>query len=415
MINPINISTNPICYQKTPVNQTSNPQVLQQDNFELSNYKSAQAILVRNNISFKNLVMPIEITDKYNKKSEGMEHLDLPNIHVFEYPDTNLQVIMNVDKSISTKDDTFLEQPQIIFQILENTPIKNQDLLKNKLIKDIIKTKIQNKTEISINDFIVDDKTFYSYCEAYGINTIDNLKNLNEIMFNLKISEKDLANAKNNILSVSDKDNINTVSLNDLQNYYDYLKTNFAAQVFVTVSEDYFEKNNNKLFKELNNLNVKLCKNNQQNIEGIKTDILKIFTMSILNSYKNFNKNFYVIRHDDNKGSVNYRVLYKNDFNESEYNHVITEILQENMQEILKQNKKMYLLEIEKILSSSDYLPIIKNITLQKIGNNFIDFQRVVNTIEEKDIKNNITTNFLKRKPLIGRYKDLSYEGYRGK
>ena len=39
------------------------------NNVELSNYEVGQAILNRNNISFRNLTTPIEVTDKYNKKN----------------------------------------------------------------------------------------------------------------------------------------------------------------------------------------------------------------------------------------------------------------------------------------------------------------------------------------------------------
>ena len=87
MINPINISANSIFYQSKPAKETK-PASISTPSFELSDYKIGQAILARNNISFRNLAAPIEVTDKYNKKIEGKDHLDLPNVHIYKYPDT---------------------------------------------------------------------------------------------------------------------------------------------------------------------------------------------------------------------------------------------------------------------------------------------------------------------------------------
>ena len=42
-------------------------------NIELSGYETGQAILARNNITFKNLATPIEVTDRYNKKTFGKD------------------------------------------------------------------------------------------------------------------------------------------------------------------------------------------------------------------------------------------------------------------------------------------------------------------------------------------------------
>ena len=68
--------------------------------YELPKYEIGQAMKAQMGIGFRQNSMPIEVTHLYNKKVEGKDHLDLPNIHVYEYPDTNLQVIMNIDKNV---------------------------------------------------------------------------------------------------------------------------------------------------------------------------------------------------------------------------------------------------------------------------------------------------------------------------
>ncbi len=104
-------------------------------NLKLSNYEVGQAILNRNNISFRNLASPIDVTDKYNKKNEGKDHLDLPNIHVYEYSDTNLRAI--VDKNENMQDSTTLE---ICLQLQENK-INDLPPLLNEVYKNAINQK----------------------------------------------------------------------------------------------------------------------------------------------------------------------------------------------------------------------------------------------------------------------------------
>ena len=102
MINPVNfkIVNNQYLNKQNLQNETSSNSFANTNKIELSNYEVGQAILNRNNISFRNLATPIEVTDKYNKRIENKDHLDLPNIHVYEYPDTNLKVLINLSSKL---------------------------------------------------------------------------------------------------------------------------------------------------------------------------------------------------------------------------------------------------------------------------------------------------------------------------
>lgn len=174
-------------------------------NLKLSNYEVGQAILNRNNISFRNLASPIDVTDKYNKKNEGKDHLDLPNIHVYEYPDTNLRAI--IDKNENMQDSTTLE---ICLQLQENK-INDLPPLLNEVYKNAINQKFKNQ---NIKTNIRSAKQ-----DLFTINVKTNDKNtsifnkINNIISNSHFTEKELEAAKQNVIK-----NIENINSND--DYY---------------------------------------------------------------------------------------------------------------------------------------------------------------------------------------------------
>lgn len=192
--------------KNTPVNTVeSETQKSPTLNLRLSNYKVGQAILNRNNISFRNLASPIDVTDKYNKKNEGKDHLDLPNIHVYEYSDTNLRAI--IDKNENMQDSTTLE---ICLQLQENK-INDLPPLLNEVYKNAINQKIKNQ---NIKTNIRSAKQ-----DLFTINVKTNDKNtsifnkINNIISNSHFTEKELEAAKQNVIK-----NIENINSND--DYY---------------------------------------------------------------------------------------------------------------------------------------------------------------------------------------------------
>ena len=278
MINPINVSTNPTYYNKMPAKQaqggnTTNP------SFELSDYKTGQAILARNNIAFRNLATPIEVTDKYNKKIEGKDHLDLPNVHIYEYPDTNLQVFVNADKNIINNSDAILDKPKYAV-LIENTDYKKHNLVFDSLVKFIMQGRLP---QINSESFII------SYCSDYN-NGLE-IQKFNKIITDSNFSKVELNNAKEQLKKYLNSDEyknnvgqflyrkddlktkneilaeINNIKLEDLKMYYkNYLKhSNIKA--FITISKDYFDKNKTEILKNLNEgLNFKFMNGNETNI-----------------------------------------------------------------------------------------------------------------------------------------------------
>ena len=139
--------------KRSQINRKSENQDVLQEPQELSNYDVGQAILNRNKISFRKIQKPIEVTEKYNKRIEGKDHLDLPNIHVYEYPDANLQVFVNADDKIKATENNELETPKYSI-IIENNNYEKHDLLKEKLLCFLLN---KNNTNVR-NNKNIDEK-----------------------------------------------------------------------------------------------------------------------------------------------------------------------------------------------------------------------------------------------------------------
>ena len=68
--------------------------------FDYSDYRVGQALRAQNKISFGSLSQLKEVTHFYNKKVEGKDHSELKNLHIYEYPDTNLRVIVDENRKL---------------------------------------------------------------------------------------------------------------------------------------------------------------------------------------------------------------------------------------------------------------------------------------------------------------------------
>ena len=248
---------------------------------ELSGYQAGQAILARNNISFRNLSQPVEVTHLYNKKTEGKDHLDLPNIHVYEFSDTNLKVYVNSDKNINTDEKSVLNSPKIqVF--VANVTHHNSDLLKEKLLFTILKNKFKTLSEdVNFNDSL---NRIFSYDQFFSTEPVDNFAKYNDLIFNLKINNVDIQTAKNEIceqlneVDIERDDKIKLLYgkehfktkqevLSELEQitpanmnvYYSNYKDNISMRAFVTVSDKYFSENKDRLLTIINsNINCKL-------------------------------------------------------------------------------------------------------------------------------------------------------------
>ena len=333
MINPVNLNIVNNQYNKqNSQNSVLKPSFADTNNVKLSNYEVGQAILNRNNISFRNLAMPIEVTDKYNKKIEGKDHLDFPDRHVYEYPDTNMQGYVNADDKIETIGNSELETPKYSI-LIENNNYEKHDLLKEKLLCFLLN---KNDMDVASTSFCM------SISNLEDTDLSNNINNINQEIFAKKFNKKDLENAKTELKAFfksqeymeqnqyakklyNNKDlksykelehEIEDITVDDIQKYYEEYLKNSNVKAFLTTSKEYFEQNKDIILKQMNPqtnlkfLNSDIAASNLPELDdntlivdkstlkiptkavNTKDSIIENIAINILNSDKNINKNY---------------------------------------------------------------------------------------------------------------------------
>ena len=90
-----NLKLNPLFKSTKKILSINNTEEASPVQMELSGSEVGRAMLAGMGINFKGSAEPIDVTDKLNKKVEGKSHLELPNLKVYDYPDTNLRVFIH--------------------------------------------------------------------------------------------------------------------------------------------------------------------------------------------------------------------------------------------------------------------------------------------------------------------------------
>ena len=276
MINSVsfNIINNQYINKQNLQNGVSKPLFANTNNVELSNYEVGQAILNRNNISFRNLTTPIEVTDKYNKKTEGKDHLDLPNIHVYEYPDTNLQVFINKNNNSSNDKEKVVMALDIYNK---NTDNDNKSLMQKELCTRLLCNLI-NDNNCFVTTF---DSNFFSIKYNLKTNEIDKIANINKLISkpnfsvaNLEIVKDDCIKDIEQIRNCNSQNVINEIkkiTIDDINKFYYNAINNSEARLFVVVDKDYYNNANKQLNKIFNsNFSNKFLKHT--NVNDINTN-----------------------------------------------------------------------------------------------------------------------------------------------
>ena len=250
MDNSISINkTNPIYFRFPMQNNGNDFKLSSSENaMQLSGYNVGGAILTRNNITFRNLATPIEVTDKYNKKIEGKDHLDLPNIHVYEYPDTNLQVfICENDNSNDEKDRILMK-----FNIHNNIDDKD-DFIKKELCTRLFCNLINyDNDDCFVTTF---DSDFFSVNYNLTNKNYKRIREINKLITNPDFSETNLEQVKTELIKELDAaqiksskydsviQEISNTDINDINKYYLNKLKNAEAQLFVVIDKDNIKQN----------------------------------------------------------------------------------------------------------------------------------------------------------------------------
>lgn len=333
MIKPISaINTNQY-YRKSE--KVQNQPLSTNQTLELSGMYAGRAMLARNNISFRNLSKPVEITHLYNKKTKGKDHLDLPNIHVYEYPDTNLRVFVNVDERDHEMPQK-IEQLQFLFYARNNIPANQRNQEKDKIILEKLEKELKKISDNIVVGEIMDvrDK-FLGFSDIIGEDTLNNAEKYNKTLLNLNFDDK------------------------EIQDYYKQVKNNLSLDVCVTVSNDYYAKNKDKIFRNINQgIDIKLKKANETEI--IKNAVLQLLekmSKSIVDAYKGSSKQ---------------------------------DILNLDLSEILEETRELYKNSYKETLASEEYLGLMRNLQLAAHQTSIFKVYELLDSITEYDIKNYI-------------------------
>ena len=464
MINPIGInSLNKYARFETKKSADNSAFVLNETELCPLDYKVGQAFAGMSGITFKNLAKPVEVTNLYNKKVEGRDHLDLPNIHIYEFPDTNLQVIVNADKNIKTDDSSVLDNPKLSI-VIENSN-DNINPMKEKILFFLIQNKLKKANFTGNNNC-------FMYSTSLAENSIKSMENFNKTFFNLSFTENDIAAAKQELLkylnspeyennsrnakALYDKKDlkskeeieveINHITTNDMKKFYqDYLKMS-SVSGYATVSNEYFEAHKQELLSAFNkNINGTFLKNSEvseKNQEFVPNNEIKIcsatgsnslefpvpmadskdsfisdITVLILNSDDDFAKKYKLsketflqpIELKNNAAAKYHNTLLKfeilQDFagknNQiNDFKEDLNKVCSKDLSENLERAKE-YLKNKLKRTFTGERMDLIKNWELISYGNSVFDIYEKINLINQEDVKRYINLYMLKQQPIV--------------
>ena len=273
MISPIKLGNTNFSYNQASLFEETKDHsaYFHEEGANLSGYKAGRAMFLRSNITFRNLATPIEVTDKYNKKIEGKDHLDLPNIHVYEYPDTNLKVfICENDNSNDDKDRILMK-----FNIHNNIDDKD-DFIKKELCTRLFCNLINyDNDDCFVTTF---DSDFFSVNYNLATKNYKKIREINKLITNPDFSETNLEKVKTELIKELDVaqiksskynsviQEINNTDINDINKYYHNKLKNSEAQLFVVIDKDNIKQNRTILDKEFNtNISKKFVKHKNDN------------------------------------------------------------------------------------------------------------------------------------------------------
>ena len=375
MINPISQISNQ-GYYNLKLSSVIQRQQYRSEGINLSGYQAGKAILARNNICFKNIPAPVEITAVYNKKTDTKNSIDTKNLHVYKYPDTNLKLIIHTDKNVNTNDSVFLEQPQIIMSFRNNLSQEERNQKAELILKEILEQELSQKSEYVICNLGNRKNADFSFSEIFGENTIDNLGNLNETVDSLDINDNNLKNAVKKLNL--EKENI---SVDYLKQYYNNLLSKAFVTAYVTVSEDYFKKNQARLFKNINS-KMRIAKDsNEPDIKGMITDEI---ARSVLNAKVRFNRK-YILRREHSDTSL--IIVCKQKFNKQDFDSEIDNVINNDLHNVFGLAKKAYLQDVKESFEDPKGLALMKNSIIAKYDSNIFNLDEIVNNISEKEVK----------------------------
>ncbi len=361
--------------------------------------------LSNNYISLPEIKIPHtaqEVTSNFIPKTEKAEKLDLPNIHVFEYTDTNLRVIINADENIMTVDNpyeimteencTILDEPQVIANIYQQDK-QNFNLVQEGILQKIWTNRLKdNSNDISVSSF---NTSFYTTLT----NTINKISiaDINKIIFDENFTQEEFDAAKKELIDdVKSNDSMSSIffnsdelktneeviteienlSINEFKIYADNYIGNISMDVTVIVSKDYYNEHKNEILSILNkNITCRL-KDSPKEAEVTKVKVNNTRLPEEINA----EQFIYPLPYNDLKThyTENFAIMIANSLLESEGYSIETDM--DNLPINLKNDTTLHFeykyckitpIDNEKRLTNADFLKIkkiLEDITLEDLS-----------------------------------------------
>lgn len=330
--------------------------------------------------NFNNLSMPIEVTDKYNKKVEGKDHLDLPNIHVYEYPDTNLRVFVNnIEKN---------QLPQVLMYT-ELEP-ENYDSLKQALLNQIMFLNFKKHNLENYYNFDLHSKTQMISTDSENPLNISDLKKFSSILTNVEINEDNLKEAKEDLINYIQtpeykektqfanslyknelinrnefKQTLDSIKLEDIKNYYKTSLENSEMGITLSINKQTPEVVG--ILSDINtNINNKFKKNLSKKKISLNDKINFVYTKGNIPEF-----NLYYIIDDTNlKNDTIIKIIsklenrYSNEKQEKENDYINKKL---DLMNLILTDREIYFNAYKKREEETNFLTSAGNLYLKGI------------------------------------------------
>ena len=196
MIKPISASVlNPYFNQRGFVKNEKMTEPTVSTGMELSDSNVGRAMLAALNVNFKanNTNEPKEITSLLNKNADSSNGLNLSDVHVYEFPDTNLRLFVHADKNFPVDETPYVS-------VYLDKIGGNGDFVSEKLFHNVLEERAKKTAE---NPILASCTGVSAYTLFYEENSLSKLNDYYGIFTN-DVTEEELNNAKTKLLEFVD-------------------------------------------------------------------------------------------------------------------------------------------------------------------------------------------------------------------
>lgn len=321
MIKPVGINFTSVSKQQKQPQYVKYTEEASPIQMELSGAEVGRAMLANTGINFKGTLEPVDVTDKLNKKVEGKSHLELPDLKVFDYPDTNLRVF--VDRKELADDGIELRFA------LSKKYSPEKDVLKEGVIIQILNNSLMQELE-GVTARQASNKLL-AIEGGFENSRLENLEKINKILTNPNFTEEQLNKAKEVVASQINSEDMKQVqeglsafegwrsnaellemleklTVEEISSYYTNCLKEGKANMFLTLNAGFYEENSSKLLKFANKGLENKFVHPEENIESEKPPIvrnsLKLVSAPLVNRIELHYPRTYSDRKEDLIGEI---------------------------------------------------------------------------------------------------------------